>query len=257
MQQPGLWAALLGTAGGIVSYGVYMAALAPPPFVTYGYGCRVGDLVDAGHEMVARVLLPVGRAEGELPWSHFVPREALTATTSWYDLLVSLGASPKGETIPPYAEMTRLLNTALEKALARILGPGERCWWVLWAGYGGLEVLEKSGFNEAPALLRDLPQDVIEQIAFAPARKLADYAVLRHEPASWLLAPDGEPPHLSHYPLLACSDSLSVVLACPAYHDSVYLSGPRVLLEELSFAGIEIFEIAPDLVLPGSGEIFG
>ncbi len=224
---------------------------------SHSYTCRVGDLVNGEHELVARILLPMQRDGKDVTWSHFIPHDQLSATLSWLQVCVILGKRPTMDYEPPFAHMTSLLNTALAGVLTRILEPDEQCWWALWKGYGTTAAdLAAPGFDAAPPLLRTLPRNVVADLAFTSSGNPSDSAVLRHEPPAWLRKPDGNLPGHSHYPLIACSDSLSVVMACPAYHDSLYISGPEALLVELTAADLEVFVIDPDLPLPGSGEIF-
>ena len=223
---------------------------------SHPYTCRVSDLINSEHELVARVLLPMQRDGEDVTWAHFIPRDQLSATVSWLDVCVALGKRPTMDYAPPFAQMTRLLNTALEGALTRILDVDEQCWWAVWEGYATTADLAAPGFDAAPPLLRTLPRNVVADLAFTPAGSLSDSAVLRHEPPAWLREPDGNPPGYAHYPLIVCSDSLSVVMACPAYHDSLYISGPEAMLTELTAADLEVFVIDPELPLPGSGKIF-
>lgn len=209
------------------------------------FSTSVRDVVGNRYESAARLLLPVLDNSGQaLPWSALIPNTPLTVNTSWASIRHLTGR----DIDPPYAYLRPEAAERLTYALAQ--GRDPLCWFALWKGYA--EVLQELPPVPAPPPdLLSLIRTAIEPLTVPDARPTD--ALLIQEPLSWLTRQAGEQGCCA--PLLIHAADGGFTAACPIYHDSIYLGGPKRFIEQVIASRPETFEIELDSPIPGSGEI--
>jgi len=209
------------------------------------FSTSVRDVVGNRYESAARLLLPVLDNSGQaLPWSALIPNTPLTVNTSW----ASIRHLTSRDIDPPYAYLRPEAAERLTYALAQ--GRDPLCWFALWKGYA--EVLQELPPVPAPPPdLLSLIRTAIEPLTVPDARPTD--ALLIQEPLSWLTRQAGEQGCCA--PLLIHAADGGFTAACPIYHDSIYLGGPKRFIEQVIASRPETFEIELDSPIPGSGEI--
>ena len=209
------------------------------------FSTSVRDVVGNRYESAARLLLPVLDNSGQaLPWSALIPNTPLTVNTSWASIRHLTGR----DIDPPYAYLRPEAAERLTYALAQ--GRDPLCWFALWKRYA--EVLQELPPVPAPPPdLLSLIRTAIEPLTVPDARPTD--ALLIQEPLSWLTRQAGEQGCCA--PLLIHAADGGFTAACPIYHDSIYLGGPKRFIEQVIASRPETFEIELDSPIPGSGEI--
>lgn len=197
---------------------------------------RVSAFADLGTEVTARVLLPVlGPGEASWSWGALTQRAGipLSATTRWSQLVRRLGTFA-AEVEPPYASLAPEGVRALARVLGRATATPDECVFALWDGYAG----EADGLAPA-AEVRGLA---------ALARPFGGL-VLHEAPLSWLVLRAAAHP-TPRLPVFVRPRDGAFLVACPVYHDSLYVSGSRGLVEAVGAAGFEILPVDRDAPLP-------
>lgn len=196
----------------------------------------VAGYTEPGHEVYARVFLPLGISGTEryLPWSQVAEQVGipLSPTLTAYTLLAA-GAGGGARWELPSGILDLATAQALVRALARESAAGHEAGFAVWEGYGG---------DMVSALL-----DASAPIPAAGLNYLQDGSFrLVHQDLAWLL------PRLYPHraPVAFWTADHRTVLAGPLYLDSYYLSGDRATLTALRDADLDVLEIDRNTPLP-------
>ena len=122
--------------------------------------------------------------------------------------------------------------------LARESDTPEKCSFFLWPGYAG---------DTDEVELAVVPPE-LEELSCREGG-----LVLHQAQVSWLGDRTADDVHL-RLPVFVWPSDGSFLLACPIYHDSLYVSGSARLVESLRGAGFEVEMIDRGLELPGEGD---
>ncbi|WP_143755701.1 hypothetical protein [Sanguibacter keddieii] len=202
------------------------------------------------HEVTARVFVPlVGERESRWPWGPLVaettalsgspaPVRPLSSTQRWSDLSVDLQALGREGLDVSRATPGRTFCVALASVLARGQDAAAECSFFLWPGYAG----ETDGL-----------EPVVVPTALEELSRREGGLVLHRAPVSWLGDRTADDEH-RRLPVFVWPADGSFLLACPVYHDSLYVSCSAQLVEDLRAAGFEVEVIARDIEVPGEGD---
>ena len=160
----------------------------------------------------------------------------LTAELRWSALVRRLDPALNQELTAPFAVASPATLGRLVDVLSAATSTPERCYFFLWPGYAG----DVDGFAA----------EVVPPHLSALAGQ--DH-VLHTAPLSWLLerTVDTLDPRL---PVFVWPHDGAFLLACPLYHDSLYISGAAALLDAMRSDGLEVLPIARNIELPGEGD---
>lgn len=148
---------------------------------------------------------------------------------------------------PPYGSLPEQTPEALVVALTR--DRERECNFIHWAGYVENDILPREGVV-VPAWALSL----IRGLSVGPEKSIRqdvplDIAVIR-KPLSWLAY---EPPlHTQQCPVLILPHDCSFVMACPIYHNSMYIGCTRELGGSLLVADLDSYPISLDGVIRGT-----
>ncbi|MBF0721472.1 hypothetical protein [Sanguibacter inulinus] len=207
------------------------------------------------HEVAARIFLPLhGPGDSRWPWEGLVAQVAaqvaaldvahdettgaadsvLTPDVRWSDLERCLESVGRTGLRMAYATPGRVFSVALAAVLGEHTATPDECWFFLWEGYAG----ETDGLDTGcPPWLTGL------------ARRSGGL-VPHRAPVSWLGARTADDEHL-RLPVFVWPDDGSFLLACPIYHDSLYISCSTDLVDRLREASFEVLLVDRDAELPG------
>ena len=217
-------------------------------------GLRVSAFTTSTHEVTARVFVPlVGERESRWPWGplvakttalsgSMVPVRTLSSTQRWSDLsadLKALGLEGLGRTGLDVSRAApgRTFCVALASVLARGQDAAAECSFFLWPGYAG----ETDGL-----------EPVVVPAALEVLSRREGGLVLHRAPVSWLGDRTADDDHL-RLPVFVWPTDGSFLLACPVYHDSLYVSCSARLVESMREAGFEVEVIDREVEMPGEG----
>jgi len=215
---------------------------------------RVSAFTTSTHEVAARIFMPLHGPDGSRwPWEGLVRQVSahvsedgeaqgvvdgtLTSTARWSDL--ERGLEPAGRTGLRMAHATpgRMFSVALAAVLSQGTATPDGCWFFLWEGYAG----EADGLDTGcPPWLTELGRRCGGLVAY-------------RAPVSWLGARTADDEHL-RLPVFVWPEDGSFLLACPIYHDSLYISCSTDLVDRLRDAGFEVLFVDRDAELPGEGD---
>ncbi|HLR95087.1 MAG TPA: hypothetical protein VK053_11210 [Jiangellaceae bacterium] len=200
---------------------------------------QVAAFTTDSHETTSRVFLPAdGPAGAAMTWRELTAHAGvpLTADLRWSVMVRRLDAALQRELTPPFAVASPATLRRLVDVLSAATSTPGRCYFFLWPGYAGD--------------IDDLDPEVIPPHLSALAGR--DH-VLHTAPLSWLLerTEDTLDPRL---PVFVWPHDGAFLLACPLYHDSLYVSGAAALLEAMRSDGLEVLPIARNIELPGEGD---
>lgn len=219
---------------------------------------RVSAFTTSTHEVAARIFLPLhGPGDSRWPWEGLAAQISaqtgaqvcahdettgtadgtLTSAVRWSDLERGLGSVGRTGLRMAYATPGRMFSVALAAVLSEHTATPDGCWFFLWEGYAG----ETDGLGTScPPWLTGL------------ARRSGGL-VLHRAPVSWLGARTADDEHL-RLPVFMWPDDGSFLLACPIYHDSLYISCSTDLVDRLRETGFEVLLVDRDAELPGEGD---
>lgn len=225
---------------------------------------RVSAFTTSKHEVAARIFLPLhGPGDSRWPWeelmaqisaqagAHDVAHDETTGAADsvltsdvrwssavrWSDLERGLELVGRPDLRMAYATPGRVFSVALAAVLGEHSATPDGCWFFLWEGYAG----ETDGLDTGcPPWLTGL------------ARRSGGL-VPHRAPVSWLGARTADDEHL-RLPVFVWPDDGSFLLACPIYHDSLYISCSTDLVDRLREAGFEVLLVDRDAELPGEGD---
>jgi hypothetical protein len=191
------------------------------------------------HETTSRMFLPAdGPAATEMTWRELTALAGvpLTADLRWSAMVHQLDAALQRELGAPFAVASPATLGRLVDVLSAATATPGRCYFFLWPGYAGDT------------------DDLVPEVVPPPLSALAGKGnVLHTAPLSWLLerTDDSLEPRL---PVFVWPHDGAFLLACPLYHDSLYLSGAAVLPDTMRSDGLEVLPIAHNIELPGEGD---
>ncbi|GAA4288938.1 hypothetical protein [Georgenia daeguensis] len=200
---------------------------------------RVAAFTTDCHETTSRLFLPAdGPAGTVMTWRELalLAGMPLTADLRWSAIVSRLDAALRQELSAPFAVVPSATLVRLVDLLSAATSTPERCYFFLWEGYA------------------EETADLVPEVAPPHVAVLArhDY-VLHTAPLSWLVerAADLMQPRM---PVFLWPHDGAFLLACPLYHDSLYLSSDVALPDTLRSGGLEVLPIARDIELPGEGD---
>ena len=204
---------------------------------------RVSGFTEPGHEICARLFLPLARSGTHryIPW-HVAAEQAgraLHALTTWDDLAHAADVGLAWE--PPSGTIDDVTAQALVGALAQQLpdGAATSTRFALWEGHAG----------EIGAPLHD----VITPVPASGQNFLCDGSFqLLTARLDWVLTRTDQ--HHCHLPAAIWPADRSFVLASALYQDSFYLSCSRTTFIAVRAAGLDVLEIDPEAPLPSRGD---
>jgi len=219
---------------------------------------RVSAFTTSTHEVAARIFLPLhGPGDSRWPWEGLVAQisaqagaqvfahdettgvvdSRLRSDVRWSDLECGLELVGRTGLRMAYATPGGVFSVALAAVLGEHTTTPDGCWFFLWEGYAG----ETDGLDTGcPPWLTGL------------ARRSGGL-VPHRAPVSWLGARTADDEHL-RLPVFVWPDDGSFLLACPIYHDSLYISCSTDLVDHLREAGFEVLLVDRDAELPGEGD---
>lgn len=187
-----------------------------------------------GAPHVSRVFLPLGH-RGEavtVTWAG-IAREAgedLSTASDLYDLL----GEPAAREIHPYGEATPATVRTLLRALGRALPSDQEVIAADWPGYAATAAVETE-VELSTSHLGPWPR--------------SDFLVHRTTLDHLLRIAEREAP----FPVYLWTPDHSLVLSCPIYSDSLFLSSESVTVADLREAGLEAATVLEDGPLAVTG----
>ena len=201
---------------------------------------RVAGFSTGEHERVVRVLLPgIGAEDRAHTWSELATAAGveLAGSLRWSELLRHVPSPLRDELYEASGRCEPTLVAVLVGVLTAATSTPRLCTYALWPGFAG----------ELDGVSVTRPAD-----GAAPAVRRSGGLVLHHDGLDWLH--ERSLGALAHYPVYLWPQDHAFLVACPIYHDSLYVSGPASLAASLARAGLDVVDVTRELPLPSEGD---